>query len=168
MENKYSFTHRRKCQRTDETFKDLKAPTVQSFETTSVILFVRIVYVFLSNTNWCIWTYMQKNTFKYVLDTYRIRPCSYVILTCQYRILTCQYHIRTVSIGQYLHVSAHILRNASLLLLPTSICSPALTCAPARGRCTFAWAQARCRCTFKFDALSLRQVRRAGSAGAGE
>ena len=91
---------------------------------------------------------------KYVQDTYlytyRIRSCTYVILTCQYRILTFQYliltfqyHIRTVSVGQYLHVSAHILRNASLLLLPTSICSPALTCAPARGRCTFAWAQVR-------------------------
>ncbi len=81
---------------------------------------------------------MQKNTFKYVLDTYRIRPCSYVILTCPSqcpsRILTCQYHIRTVSIGQYLHVSAHILGNASLILPPASICSPALACAPARGR----------------------------------
>jgi hypothetical protein len=79
---------------------------------------------------------MQKNTFKYVLDTYRIRPCSYVILTCQYRILTCQYRIltcqyhiltrqypiRTVSIGPYLHVFARILVNASLLLPPASTC----------------------------------------------
>ncbi len=97
--------------------------------------------------------YVQ-DTSLFVCDTdmsvsYVILTCQYVILTCQYRILTCPYHIRTVSIGQYLHVSAHILGNASLLLPPASICSPALACAPASGHCTFAWAQARGRCTFK-------------------
>jgi hypothetical protein len=82
----------------------------------------------------------EKNTCKYVLDTctytYRIRPCMYMILTCQYRILTCKYHIRTVSICPYLYVSARILVNASLLLLPAPICSPAFVDTAARSRCS--------------------------------
>ena len=69
---------------------------------------------------------MQKNTCRYVQDTYtytyRILTCKYMILTCQYQILTRQYHIRTVHIGPYLHVSARIFINVSLLLPPASIC----------------------------------------------
>ena len=69
---------------------------------------------------------MQKNTGRYVQDTYtytyRILTCKYMILTCQYQILTRQYLIRTVHIGPYLHVSARIFINVSLLLPPASIC----------------------------------------------
>ena len=69
---------------------------------------------------------MQKNTCRYVQDTYtytyRILTCKYMILTCQYQILTRQYHIRTVHIGPYLHVFARNFLNASLLLPPASIC----------------------------------------------
>ncbi len=63
----------------------------------SVILIVRIVYVFLSNTNWYISTYLAKYTCKYVLDTNNIRTCSYMILTRQYHIWTRSYPIRTCS-----------------------------------------------------------------------
>jgi hypothetical protein len=138
------------------------------FITTSVNLFVRILHVFLSNTNWCIWTYVQKNTYTYVLDTcthmYRICLCTYVILTCQYHIATCQYLIRIVSIWPYLHVPKRILANGSLLLPPVPICSPAFACALASGRYS---SLARRRTV---AALLLRQFCRAaaGSAGAGK
>jgi hypothetical protein len=56
----------------------------------------------------------------------RRRLCTYVILTCQYHILTCQYLIRTVSIWAYLHVSASILANGSLLLPPSPFARPRL------------------------------------------
>jgi len=64
---------------------------------TTVIMFVRIMYVFLSNTNWYISTYLAKNTCKYELYTYNIRTCSYMIRTCSYHIRTCSYLILTCS-----------------------------------------------------------------------
>jgi hypothetical protein len=82
-----------------------------------------------------------------------ILTCQYRTLKCQYRILTCKYHIRTVSICPYLYVSARILVNASLLLLPAPICWPVFAGGAARGRCSshahrraVAARSPRCRC----------------------
>jgi hypothetical protein len=102
--------------------------------------------------SWC--THMYRIS----LCTYVILTCQYHILTCQYHILTCQYLIRTASICSYLHVSARILANGSLLLPPVPICSPALACALASGRYS---SLARRRTV---AALLLQQFCRAGSA----
>ncbi len=149
------------------TFPCIAAPCIA----TSVILFVRILHVFLSNTNWYqmylnVWAekYVHIRTgyaHTYVQDT-SLYVCDTDMSVSHTDMSVSHTYSKYLAVFAILHVSARILANGPLLLPPVPICSPAFACALARGRYS---SLARLRAV---AALLLWRFCRAGSAGAGK